>query len=152
MAQLQRTIDGVTEYAYREVEVQSGTIMGLIWDESDARHREVTFASGASNERQLLLIPDSAKSVDHLALQDAVVDDVHYYSLAADNADYDDMMMDKIRSERDSLLKDCDFSQLSDSPLDGSAKTAWATYRQELRDLPSSITDVDDVSWPVKPA
>lgn len=61
-----------------------------------------------------------------------------------------DSAMAQIRSQRNSLLKDCDWTQISDSTAD---KTAWATYRQALRDLPSSIT-VDPRTfsdWPHNP-
>jgi hypothetical protein len=61
-----------------------------------------------------------------------------------------DSAMAQIRGQRNSLLKDCDWTQISDSTAD---KTAWATYRQALRDLPSSIT-VDPRTfsdWPHNP-
>lgn len=61
-----------------------------------------------------------------------------------------DSAMAQIRSQRNSLLKDCDWTQIADSTAD---KTAWATYRQALRDLPSSIT-VDPRTfsdWPHNP-
>lgn len=158
MAQLQRDNDGVTEYAYREVEVQSGKLGVLIWDESDSRDGEIVWAKGASNERQLLAVPDDAKSMEHLTVQDAIQgqdamgEDIHVYSLLADNAAYDAMKMDEIRAERDVLLRDSDFSQLDDAPYNASSKAEWATYRQALRDLPASVGDVDDVTWPVKPS
>jgi len=49
-----------------------------------------------------------------------------------------------IRSARNELLKDSDWTQLSDSPVD---KTAWATYRQELRDI-TTQPDPFNISWP----
>lgn len=52
-----------------------------------------------------------------------------------------------VRAQRNTLLAGCDWTQLPDSPVD---KTAWATYRQELRD----ITDQEDplnIVWPVDP-
>ena len=38
-----------------------------------------------------------------------------------------------VRAQRDDLLAKCDWTQLTDAPVD---KTAWAVYRQALRDLP----------------
>ena len=46
------------------------------------------------------------------------------------------------RTTRNNLLEASDWTQMNDSPLTNEAKTAWATFRQELRGL----TDVD--SWP----
>jgi hypothetical protein len=39
-------------------------------------------------------------------------------------------------------------TQMADWPGD---KTAWATYRQTLRDLPQTYTNAADVVWPSKP-
>jgi len=57
------------------------------------------------------------------------------------------------RAARNKLLEASDWTQMNDSPLSNEAKTAWATYRQELRGL----TDADawpnlaDDDWPTKP-
>ena len=43
---------------------------------------------------------------------------------------------------------------MPDSPLSDSKKAEWAAYRQQLRDLPSSYTDDDDLNsivFPTKP-
>lgn len=58
-----------------------------------------------------------------------------------------------IRAKRDSLLAACDFTQLSDAPLLPSKVTEWATYRQDLRDIPSTFAgNPAGVIWPTKPA
>lgn len=49
-----------------------------------------------------------------------------------------DSAMAQIRGTRNALLKDCDWTQIADCTIPN--KTAWATYRQTLRDLPSTIT------------
>ena len=41
----------------------------------------------------------------------------------------------QMRAARDAALKASDWTQVADAPVD---KTAWATYRQALRDLPSA--------------
>ena len=53
-----------------------------------------------------------------------------------------------LRQHRDNLLKDSDWTQVPDAPVNA---TTWATYRQHLRNLPSNTTDPLNVSWPVKP-
>ena len=57
-----------------------------------------------------------------------------------------------VRAERDKKLTDTDWTQLSDSPLSDSDKTAWATYRQSLRDLPSSTGFPHTMTWPTEPS
>lgn len=60
-----------------------------------------------------------------------------------------DSAMAQIRGQRNQLLKDCDWTQIADSTAD---KTAWATYRQALRDLPSTITEPRNfINWPHNP-
>ena len=54
-----------------------------------------------------------------------------------------------LRSGRALLLKSSDWTQVPDAPVDA---TAWATYRQQLRDLPANTTDPRNVEWPVPPS
>jgi hypothetical protein len=56
-----------------------------------------------------------------------------------------------LRKQRDSLLGACDFTQLSDAPIDSAKKAEYAAYRQALRDLPENTLDLDNIAWPVKP-
>ena len=55
-----------------------------------------------------------------------------------------------LRAERDELLSQCDWTQMPDSPLTDTQKQAWATYRQSLRDLPSTV-DINNITYPEKP-
>lgn len=57
-----------------------------------------------------------------------------------------------LRSERNELLKQSDWTQFNDSPLDNTKKQEWATYRQALRDLPANTTDSANPTWPTKPS
>ena len=59
-----------------------------------------------------------------------------------------------LRQRRNLLLTDSDWTQGADSPLSGSKKTEWQTYRQALRDLPTTYpnpTSKGDIVWPTKP-
>lgn len=58
---------------------------------------------------------------------------------------------DTIRAPRDFLLAGSDWTQLADAPLAQEQKNAWATYRQALRDLPSSFSTPEEVVWPATP-
>jgi hypothetical protein len=54
----------------------------------------------------------------------------------------------EVRQQRNGFLSDCDWTQLPDAPVD---HAAWATYRQELRDVSSQTGFPWNVVWPVKP-
>lgn len=53
-----------------------------------------------------------------------------------------------IRQERNQRLADCDWTQLPDAPVDAAA---WATYRQELRNVTSQAGFPWEVNWPAVP-
>ncbi len=55
----------------------------------------------------------------------------------------------ELRAERDARLAACDWTQLRDAPVDA---TAWAAYRQALRDLPELTADPANPVWPEPPA
>jgi hypothetical protein len=54
----------------------------------------------------------------------------------------------EIRSIRDQLLIDSDWTQIADVPVD---KAAWAIYRQSLRDIPAQSGFPWAVQWPTQP-
>ncbi len=64
-----------------------------------------------------------------------------------------------LREERTNRLKECDWTQFPDVP--DATRTAWQTYRQQLRDLPASASpkldeiyelDLSSVTWPTEPS
>ena len=60
--------------------------------------------------------------------------------------------MINLRHKRNRLLTESDWTVLPDSPI--ANKTAWQTYRTELRDLTNGLTTVEQVeavTWPTKP-
>jgi len=72
---------------------------------------------------------------------------------AAWEAGAKDRAMANLRSKRNSLLKETDHYGLSDVTM----SEDMTTYRQELRDLPSTVadddeaSDVDSITFPTKP-
>ena len=54
----------------------------------------------------------------------------------------------EVRQQRNELLSACDWTQLPDSPAD---HEAWATYRQELRDVTAQEGFPWDITWPDAP-
>jgi len=60
----------------------------------------------------------------------------------------DDWRWERIRIYRDELLAKSDFRMIEDAPWD---KTAWADYRQQLRDLPTTVSDPAKIVFPEPP-
>ena len=56
-----------------------------------------------------------------------------------------------IRDQRNNKLTECDWTQLTDSPLDADGKNAWAVYRESLRTIPQQTGFPWDVEWPSQP-
>ena len=73
----------------------------------------------------------------NLCILDAVADDV-------DN----DSLIDRTRYWRNAELAATDWTQLPDATAD---KTAYAIYRQELRDLMAQSEDARAFIFPIKP-
>jgi hypothetical protein len=55
---------------------------------------------------------------------------------------------ENIRTKRNQLLDNSDYTQVPDFPGD---KEAWAEYRQALRDIPQKYYKPEDVVWPTMP-
>ena len=55
---------------------------------------------------------------------------------------------ERMRLHRDRLLKESDWTQLPDAPVD---RQAWATYRQTLRDFPATWTAGPEADFPDTP-
>jgi len=58
---------------------------------------------------------------------------------------------DDIRSTRDQILRDTDWTMTSGATVD---QAQWAAYRQVIRDIPQTYKDKtpDDVVWPTQPS
>ena len=56
------------------------------------------------------------------------------------------------REQRDQLLKESDWTQISDYALiSEEERVLWEEYRQLLRDLPETYPDPADIVWPTHP-
>ena len=69
----------------------------------------------------------------------------------ADRVAEADLDFSMVRSERDGKLASSDWTQIADASLGAHTAEEWATYRQELRDLPSAHSKVSEVVWPDDP-
>jgi hypothetical protein len=56
--------------------------------------------------------------------------------------------LNQLRTERNRLIAETDWWGASDTPTMTSAQTA---YRQALRDITDTYSNLDDVVWPTKP-
>jgi len=54
----------------------------------------------------------------------------------------------EVRQKRDALLALCDWTQVTDAPLEGATQSLWADYRQLLRDVPDQDGFPDHITWP----
>ena len=57
--------------------------------------------------------------------------------------------MEYLREVRNAKLAETDWTQSRDVTL--SNDSAWQTYRQALRDITDTYSDLDSVVWPTKP-
>lgn len=53
-----------------------------------------------------------------------------------------------VRQQRGEKLKDSDWTQVADAPVD---KAVWAVYRQDLRDITAQAGFPWTIDWPVAP-
>lgn len=83
-------------------------------------------------------------------LEGGVVYSVHVVTNSDEyNANRASTQWSSVRFERDMYLQQSDWTQLPDvSNVD---KTAWATYRQQLRDV-TTQADPFNITWPTKPS
>lgn len=64
--------------------------------------------------------------------------------------DYEQMAAD-VRAKRDALLSASDYTQATDYPSTYAMRTAWAEYRQQLRDVTKQAEFPASVVWPTPP-
>ena len=60
----------------------------------------------------------------------------------------------ELRRKRDDLLKESDWSILSELEKGNTISTDWKNYRQALRDLPDgkdTVEKCNNATWPTKP-
>jgi hypothetical protein len=78
---------------------------------------------------------------------DALISDWPEYTDTAPTVTADETA-EEVRKQRDDLLKQSDWTQLSDAPVD---QATWATYRTALRNISDQSGFPNSVSWPTKP-
>jgi hypothetical protein len=94
-------------------------------------------------------VPDGYKSNLTLAQRDS---DGVIQIVENPNDNKNEIALQTFRALRNSKLVVCDWTQARDSPLTIEKQDEWAAYRQALRDLPSTVTDPTNVTWPAPPS
>jgi hypothetical protein len=61
----------------------------------------------------------------------------------------------RVRATRDTLLAQCDWTQMPDTSLDAETQGTWTMYREDLRNVPQNnelATCYEEVTWPTHPS
>ena len=68
--------------------------------------------------------------------------------IKVDQAKATSAISSQVRTKRNTLLQQSDWTQVADAPVD---QAAWATYRQALRDITAQAGFPEIIDWPEKP-
>lgn len=90
---------------------------------------------------------------DGTTVTSCVWDEEAYQKWAAANPKPDptEQLATEARAKRDALLRETDWTQCLDAPIDAATREAMRTYRQALRDIPEQPGFPDSITWPDKP-
>ena len=144
-----RIIDNIINYPY--------TIEQL-----KAAHKNVSFPQNMTNgmlaEWDMFSVSVVTQPINYtkniIEGEPTLVDGLYYQNWIQTDASSEEIALrieDKwleIRYLRNSLLTECDWTQLSD--VSESIRNSYQSYRQSLRDI-TNQSDPFNISWPVKP-
>lgn len=123
---------------------------GPSWDRTtdevlEALGADVVFEGPqAQPTRYQIAYRDGVEQMDGKWYTKYSVSDLDAEGIAAKDAE----QAKSVREQRNQKLKDTDWTQVADAPVD---QAAWAAYRQALRDAPSQVGFPWDVQWPTQP-
>ena len=109
----------------------------------------VCIVDDVNNVPSFLIGEGQILATDHTGEIDDIWDGSSYITPTPPDNRTDEEKWADIRSKRNELLAKTDWTQARDVTL--SNDSSWQTYRQQLRDLPASTSNPDDVVWPTKP-
>ena len=126
----------------------------ILYHKSDGRIETCRKMSDDLLAQQLTLTPELSSLDGYVT--DITVKKVNLETLELEDIvdNFNNMPFDAyLKLHRDKRLTMSDWTVGVDSPLSDSKKTEWQTYRQALRDLPSTntATERDNIVWPSKP-
>lgn len=118
-------------------------------------------ASGPSDEYlagagavKVNMFLDHDRATQKLVSCEPYVQDGWAYVVRVEDKTAEDLAADvaaesaRVRSTRNRLLAESDWTQVLDAPVD---RAAWANYRQALRDVTLQAGFPSNVTWPSKP-
>ena len=88
--------------------------------------------------------------LDRDGLEKVVQDNLPVW-LAYARAEETDALSAEVRSKRDKLLANTDWTQVDDAPISAEDKESMRQYRQKLRDITAQSGFPSAVEWPEKP-
>jgi hypothetical protein len=89
-------------------------------------------------------ISDEALEANWIASDTALMGDIYADGVFSTPEPDAEAQWGVVRAERNLKLAQCDWTQLSDAPVDAAA---WAVYRQALRDI-TTQADPFNIIWP----
>ena len=98
----------------------------------------------AQPTRYQVAFADGVEQIDGKWYTKHSVADMDAEAIAAKDAE----QAKSVRTSRGDKLKDSDWTQVADAPVD---KAAWATYRQALRDVTQQSGFPWTITWPTQP-
>jgi len=137
---------------YAVISKTSNTIISNYYSESGI---DLTKPGTDHDQENLvhMIVPEEFRNQHFVKV---VVDDSGNYVYEIDQDGIDQSIKDQwvwLREQRDKKLAACDWTvTVSDRPMSDEKKAEWVVYRQALRDLPSTVTDPTNVTWPTPPS
>lgn len=95
-----------------------------------------------------IAISDSPLADNWIPIQDNDFAEIGFLYENGNFISVDPDRSEEIRALRDEKLKESDWTQVADAPVD---KAAWSVYRQALRDIPAQAGFPNAVEWPTSP-
>lgn len=129
-------------------------IMGQTWDYTEEEVRAAGFAPVEDSMREVV---NGETTMDQEPGDIVKNDDGTFTQEWVEiNIDVQEKKDRFMVATRHNMLGLSDWTQMPDSPLNDADKALWATYRQQLRDLPSTIdwdtiTSANDIVYPFPP-
>lgn len=125
---------------------------------------ETGYGLGVRKQSVKAGVPENTEKVGYLPIEEALapqewmvdLDTLALIPRSKSEQELDQENIVMLRALRDQKLSNCDWRVAIDAPLSETQKQSWILYRQELRDLPSTLSrpllNIEDVLWPLEPA
>jgi len=143
---------------------QITTTGNVLWDENNYCSAEALFKDNKDKQFNVVELYETAlpqiDSLTHTVMRDGgeFVNGRWQYRWSVNQKTSEQVAIEQVerlaqlqaeaRAQRNQLLTASDWTQVADAPVD---KAAWATYRQELRDISAQEGFPWTIEWPTQP-